>query len=233
MILTIHQPEFLPWLGFFHKMETADRYVVLDSVQFEKNYFQNRNKIRIGSNGKWAWITLPVLHRDRSTQLIKDVELDQSVIGRQLKKNWKTIEQNYGKAPYFKMFQDRFREILLNRQYERLLDVNLKIISAMRTILSIDTPVTLASELNIDLSGSRLLSEICKRLGATTYLSGPHGRNYLDESHFQRHGIKIEYHEFNHPEYSQINGGYIPYMSTLDLIFNHGPQSRKILLHKS
>jgi hypothetical protein len=102
MILTIHQPEFLPLLGYFHKMAAADLYVVLDSVQYEKNYFQNRNKIRVDSTDGWAWITVPVLTKDRSTQLIRQVELHPSIIKRQQTKNWKTIEQSYKKNSIFR-----------------------------------------------------------------------------------------------------------------------------------
>jgi hypothetical protein len=229
MILTIHQPEFLPWLGFFHKMNLADQYVVLDSVQYEKNYFQNRNKIRTSSADGWNWITIPVLKKDRSTQLIQDVEIDQNVIARQQKKNWKSIEQSYQKAPYFEMYEGAFKEVLLNQEQKKIVDTNLRLISTFRDILAIQTPLTLASALETNLNGSDLLLEICEKLGADTYLSGPHGRDYLDESEFEKRGIKVKYHEFQHPEYPQIHGDHMPYMSTLDLIFNHGPDSMKIL----
>ena len=229
MILTIHQPEFLPWLGYFHKMAAADLYVILDSVQYEKNYFQNRNKIRVGSPDGWSWITIPVLTKDRSSQQIREVELHPDVIKRQQTKIWKTIEQNYRNAPYFKQYESLFKDLLLVRDYSKLIDINLALITAFREILSIETPITLASELEITSRGSSLLLEICQHFEADTYLAGPHGRDYLDVPEFEQRGINVEFHQFTPPEYSQIHGEHVPYLSTLDLVFNHGPNSKNIL----
>ena len=214
-------------------MASADQYVLLDSVQYEKNYFQNRNKIRTKSADGWSWITLPVLKKDRSTQLIQDVELDPDVIGRQRIKNWKTIEQSYRNAPFFEKYEERLRDVLLDQQFDKLVEINLEVIRTFRDILSIETPMSIASDLGSDLTGSALLVEIAQKLGASSYLSGPHGRDYLDESEFEKQSIKVRYHDYQHPEYSQIHGEHLPYMSILDLVFNHGPRSREILLGES
>ena len=121
MLLTIHQPEHLPWLGFFHKMAMADQYVVLDSVQYEKDYFQNRNKIRFTGNDGWKWITTPVLNRGRSTQQIQDVICDQSNPRRVLNV-WNAFVQSYKNTPHFDEHEAEFNDIFVGNRSEKLVE---------------------------------------------------------------------------------------------------------------
>jgi len=213
-------------------MAAADLFVVLDSVQYEKNYFQNRNKIRTNSDQGWQWLTVPVLTRGRSNQPIHQTEINSSD-HRWAQKLWSTIALSYRSAPYFNSYADSFESIIDNQDVRLLVDLNLKLISEFRKILEIETPMVFASELGFTSHRSELLAEISNELKADTYLSGPSGRDYLDSSEFTKRNIKVDYHEFHHPTYSQIHGKFLPYMSTIDLIFNHGPESRDILLGKS
>lgn len=176
----IHQPEAFPWLGFFDKLFQSDVFVLLDNVQFEKHYFQNRNRIRTPDG--WAWITVPVLTKSRSAQVIAEVEVNNAVEWRRKIKG--TLEQHYGKAPYWADYRDRFWAIL-DRPWERLADLNVEVIRWLSDMLGIRRRMVLGSTLGVTGKRSALLLEICRSLGATTYLSGVSGRTYLEAGLFQ------------------------------------------------
>lgn len=222
MHITIHQPEHMPWLGFFHKINMADIYVVLDNVQYRKNYFQNRNKVRT-ANG-WIWITVPV---SRSIEtLIKDVTIDTNQ--RWIKKWRDTIFYNYKKSPFFEQYFDRLK-ILINEHWEKILDLNVALIRLLCNFLDIKTKFILASELNVCGKGSDLLLAICKKLDAERYLSGISGKEYLRVDDFAREGIKVEFQEFHHPIYNQLYEPFTPCMSIIDLLFNYGEKSLDVI----
>jgi hypothetical protein len=224
MIVTIHQPEHMPWLGFLDKVSCADLFVVLDTVQFRKNYFQNRNRIR--TPGGWAWITVPV-RRPRQVP-ISEVRIDFEGDRRQRYLN--VLENAYRRAPWFDGLQPVVRG-LLDGQGDRLVTVNMRIINFLLEYLGIDTPLVLASELGLPLTvgGTEVNHAIAVAVGATTYLSGPSGRAYLDVRTFDESGIRVAFHEFRHPQYRQVQGDFLPAMSAIDLLFNEGPRSRDIL----
>lgn len=224
MKVGIHQPEHFPWLGFFDKMDQCDVYVILDSVQFEKNYFQNRNKIRTG-NG-WEWITVPVFIKGRSKQKINEVEIDNKSDWQ--KTCWKKLWLNYQKALYWQKHKDFFEKIY-QKNWQKLVDLNKTIIFYLAEGLGIQKRFILASDLNVTGKASILLLNICQKLEASVYLSGKSGRDYLDESLFSKAGIKIEYQDFKHPDYQQLYKPFLPNMSTVDLLFNEGPCSLKII----
>ncbi len=213
--ITIHQPEFLPWLGFFDKISQADLFVILDNVQFEKNYFQNRNKIRI-SNG-WAYISAPI-DKKTITKNIYDVKI--AKLNKWKIKAEKTIIQNYQKANYFNEYSDTFFNIL-HEDYEYLIDFNLAMIEFLFETVGIKTPMIKASEISDEnLHSTDLIVDICKNTNADIYLSGPSGRDYLELNKFEN--IKVDFHNFSHPEYKQQFTEFIPYMSSIDLLFNYG-----------
>jgi len=226
MIVGIHQPEHLPWLGFWNKLYKSDLFVLLDNTQFRKNYFQNRNRIRT-ANG-WTWITVPVFTKGKSTQQIKEVEINNVTDITWQKKHWKTIEQNYIRAPYFNEYKDIFSKFYL-KKWTKLADLNIKFIYTIKEILGIKTEIVLGSSLDVKGERSDLLLDICKKVGATTYLSGRFGKDYLEESKFRIENIKVVYQEFNHPVYNQVFKPFIPEMSIIDLIFNEGDKSVIIL----
>lgn len=221
MIVTIHQPEHLPWLGFFHKMRRADRFVILDNVQYRTNYFQNRNRV-LGANGPF-WLTVPVRSRGHVASSIADIVIDDSQAWGE--RHRKSLEACYGRHPHFRRYADVLRTIL-DSPWQRLADLNLAIIEAFRSALDIGTPMVRASELGVEGRGSELLLAICERMGAATYLSGPSGRDYLDESLFANRGIAVQYHEFHHPVYPQRHANeFVSHLTALDALANLGPEA--------
>lgn len=226
MRVTIHQPEHLPWLGFFHKMAQADLYVFMDVVQYRRQYFQNRNRI-MGVHEP-IWLLVPVRKQQHRHGPIMGVAIDHSRNWQ--KRYWGSIEYHYHRHPYFEPYAERLHDIIVS-PHERLVDLNYALIGFMREALGITTPMVRASQLGVSGARTRLIHDICRKTGATTYLSGPTGRAYLDETPFERSGIAVEYHAFEHPQYAQARRpAFVSHLSTLDLLLNHGPLSRAILL---
>lgn len=226
MIVAIHQPEHLPWLGFFDKLRAADRFVILDTVGYRKNYFQNRNRIRTA--GGTAWLTVPVQTSGRLGQPIRDVVIDNAGNPRWRQKCWGTLSQAYRRAPFWREHEDVLSATYA-RDWERLADLNLHLIRHLAAALGIETPLVFASELGASGDRSDLLLDICRRAGATTYLSGISGREYLDTKRFEDAGIAVTYQEFHHPVYTQLSEPFEPCMSAIDLLAVHGPAAADIL----
>ncbi len=176
MVVSIHQPEHFPYMGYFQKMEKADLFIVLDNVNYRKNYFQNRNRF-INNNGVEEWFTIPV-EKNATKKWIRDVVVNTNIPWK--KKIISKLKQNF--------------KIDLSNIYDSdsLLEINLNSIKWARKKLDITTKMVLASELNVTGNKSELLANICKATDATTYLSGPSGRDYLETKFFD--GIKIDYH---------------------------------------
>jgi hypothetical protein len=224
MILAVHQPQYLPWLGYFDKIKQCDCFVFLDEVQYKEREFQNRNKIRT-KNG-WMWLTVPVLKNEVAYPDIDKVYIDnhQDWAAR----HWKAIRTNYARAPYFKRYCSFFEE-LYKKEWQRLIDLNIYIIHHFNKLLGLDRPIHLESELGIKTTRTQRIIDICRVLKADTYLSGIGGKAYLEEGVFNENNIKLLYQEFQHPQYRQCYEPFIPLMSVIDLLFNHGEDSAKIL----
>ena len=216
--IAIHQPEHLPWLGYLDKARQADEFIFLDTVAFKKNYFENRNRIRTPQG--WAWVTAPVLLKGRFGQAFLDVEINNQA--RWAEVYWRTLLQNYSRAPFWKTYGPVLEELLL-RPWEKLVDLNLALIGLVWREFGITTPTRRASTLGVSGKKSGLLLDICRKTGATVYLSGPSGRDYLEQSLFVDAGIGIEFHEFHHPQYPQRFSPFVPGMASIDLLLNEGP----------
>lgn len=229
MKVAIHQPECFPWLGFFHKISLADTFVFLDTVQFEKNNFQNRNKFKNGNMD--TWLTLPILKHSLKTE-VKDIKINWNDI-KFTKKHLSTLELNYSKSPYFK---DTFLFIssLYEERIEYLADFNIRFITFMLGKLGIKTQIIRASELDLSgkvSGGTEVTLEICKLLQADTYISGSGAKVYLETERYTEEDIGVYFQDFKHPTYKQTGSReFIPYLSILDLYFNHGPESLDIIL---
>lgn len=225
MIVAIQQPEHLPWIGFFNKMMQCDLYVYLDNVQFKKRYFENRNRICIKDGEQW--LTVPVLTKGNFDQKIRDVAIQDDAAWK--RKYLGTLEHNYRKAPYWADVQSIVSPALESAGTS-LLDLNLSLIEGVRRYLGITTKTVMASSLGVDgFSGSDIILEISKATGASVYISGPDGRNYLKLDEFAAAGIRVLYHDFIHPEYAQMHGGFKSHMAVVDIIANCGPGSAKII----
>jgi hypothetical protein len=166
MVLTIHQPEHLPWLGFFDKVSKADAFLILDSVQFRKNYFQNRNKVRVNSPDGWTYLTVPVLQKGKFGQRICDVEINNESDWQV--KHRRTIEQAYARSPHLKDHLP-FLDDVYGKPWTKLVDLNLFIIRYLMDQLGIDRPMRRSSELgDNDNQKSDLILDLCRQLGADT-----------------------------------------------------------------
>lgn len=222
-MISIRQPGYFPYIGFFKKIQSCNIFVYLDDVQYERGDWDNRNKIKT-SNGS-MWLTVPVYNK--SGQKLNEVQISYDT-------NWnikhiKAIELNYQKTLYFSNYWDSLKNIL-EKKWSKLIELNLALIEYVNQALDINTQTIRSSDLKINSVGSQRLMDICKKLKGSTYLSGEMGKDYLDEKIFHKENIKVIYEKFQHPTYSQIHGSFIPNLSILDLLFNEGEKSKDILL---
>ena len=219
MIVAIHQPQYLPWLGYFDKIDRADVFVFLDTVQFKKNEFQNRNRIK-GADGQ-QWLTVPVFQKHG--QKINDVIINN--IDRWQKRHIMALTSCYGKTPFFREYFGRFEE-LLSRSWKELSPLNIETVKLIVEVLKLDTVFYTASNMG-DFSNGRdeRLIEIVKSLGGDTYLAGAGGREYMDISVYRDAGIDVIFQDFKHPVYSQPFNKFISYLSAVDILFNVGKLS--------
>jgi hypothetical protein len=217
-ILTAHQPSYLPWLGFFHKLAISDIYVSLDSVQFEKNSFVNRNKVKT-PNGV-LWLTVPVMSKEHLSKTINDMKIDDSTKWRV--KHWKTLLL-YQKAPYFENYCDFFEKIYA-KNWELLVDLNEHLTKFFLKELGIDVKFLKSSELSLHKRKSELVTEMCEKLNANLFVFGILGKDYVNTIDFESRGIRIYFQEYNHPTYPQIWGDFASHLSIADLLFNVGPE---------
>lgn len=229
MILAAHQLHYLPWLRYFHKLASSDTFVVLDNIQFNKNGWQNRNKIKTPQGA--ALLTVPILHKFQ--QLISEVRID----GKQpwARKHWRAIEVHYQKAPFFKEHESFFRGVY-ERAWEGLNELNYEIFFYLAKALGIQTRILRSSELSLKGGATERLIGIAKELGARAYLTGSYAvQVYLDPAPFKREGIELVMQEYECPRYPQRYAelGFIPELSIVDLLFNCGPKSLEVLMQAS
>lgn len=222
MKVAIHQPQYLPWLGYFEKMDHADLFVFLDNVQFKKNEWQNRNRIRTPEG--WQWITVPVLHR--FGQRIDEVRINNTVDWR--RKHSQALCLNYGRAPFFSRYWGGFDE-LLQKPWEGLAELNISVSMFLAESMGIRRPVFRASTLEAPEGSTERLVRICQILGASTYLSGRDGAKYLDLDRFREAGVGVEFQDYQHPAYQQCYNPFYPFLSVFDLLVNQGERSLSIL----
>jgi len=223
--VAILQPGYLPWLGFFDQMQKADVFVYLDDVQFDKHGWRNRNRIK-SSNGQACWLTVPIRHRGKGKPLINEVEIDGR--SRWTRKHIETLQQSYAAAPYLEPYLGQLTEIL-SKDWEQLIELNWAITRLLMSWLNIKTPIVWASAINVNCGSTERLVQICKELDATCYLTGDAARAYLDIDLFSLENIDVTWHDYLHPQYPQLHGDFLPYLSVIDLILNCGDSSSNTL----
>lgn len=223
-IAVIHQPEFIPWLGFFNKLNQGDIFVILDDVQFKKNHFENRNKIRCNNAQGWAWISIPVLTKHKHGQKIKDVEISGRNNRRWKEKILNTVCMSYRKTPYFEDVYELI-SVSINNDCQKIVEINIGLLMAILDYLGIEKTIYIQSRMGVTSTKSRLIIDLVQATGASIYLSGQSGKTYLEQSKFQEKGLTVQYQQFTHPEYTQSHGGFIKGLSIIDLLFNHGKNS--------
>jgi len=221
--VAIHQPHYLPWLGYLAKWAAADLLVFLDTVQYEKNGWQNRNRIKTPAGARW--LTVPV--RVRLGMRIADVSVDgdQPWAPRHLQ----ALERAYADAPHWRAYRDALAQ-LYAPSWERLTSIAVASAEWLGRAIGVTTPVRLASSFGIDDEDptGRLIA-LCRAVGADTYLAGPHGGRYMEGKRFDDAGIRVLYQTYGHPVYAQQHGDFVPFLSAVDLLLMHGDASLAIL----
>jgi hypothetical protein len=218
VIVSVHQPNFAPWLGFFDKMTHSDVMVLLDSVQFIKRGYQNRTQIK-GAGGP-QWLTIPVISKGRFHQLTRDVEIDESRSWRSV--HLRTLQSVLAKAPHRDALLEFLHPLYAREEIRNLTDFNTSLIRGVVARLGITTRLVMASEMNCAGSSSRLMLNLTKGVGGDIYLSGPSGRRYLDPEMFPAEGVMLRYHRFEPFEYPQPFPPFVPGLSCLDYLANVG-----------
>lgn len=218
MIVAIHQPNYLPWLGFFHKMALSDVFVLLDDVQFPRNKgFCSRVRIK-RADGPYL-LSIPVKEK-RALRKISEIEIANEVYWNW--QHWKTIEFSYKKAPFFSQYAGIFKAVYLKR-WEKLIDINVTFIKLIKDALNIKTKLIFSSEISDSgLKGNEKIFSILKALNADAYISGEGkgAARYIKPEEFSKNDIKLIYQDFKHPVYKQLFGDFIQGLSIIDLLLN-------------
>ena len=193
MILTAHQPVYLPWMGLFHKIALADLFCYFDIVQYQKKDYNNRNKIKT-KNGE-LWLSVPVQSKNHLEKNVSEILIIQD---EWVKKHIKSIELNYKKTPFFDLYFPRIKSILINESEKSLGWLNFQLLEYFLACLDINTPVVKASDYNFKGRGSDLVLDMCIELGADKYIFGEQGKNYADIGSFKEAGIEVYFQKYKH-----------------------------------
>jgi hypothetical protein len=219
LIVAVHQPQYLPWLGYFDKIRRADTFCYLDNVQYKKNDWQNRNRIKTSQG--WQWITVPV--RYQFPEKICEVTINPTVKWR--KKHLQALVTNYRRAPFYKNYIDIYEQIY-SKDWEYLADLNIEFIERLKDALGFSQkPAIKSSQLELREDPTDRLIDICQAVKADTYLSGQDGVKYMNLERFKEYGIQVIIQDFKHPVYPQLFTEFQSHMSAVDLLFNCGPGS--------
>jgi hypothetical protein len=226
MILTAHQPVYLPWLGLFHKIALADLFVSFNQVQYQPKDWNNRNKVMTAAGP--VWLTVPVRRSGYLDKTISDIEIDNSLPW--ARKHWRTLHINYHRAPHFARYADFFEDVYARRRWSTLVELNEYMLTWFLETLGIKVPVRSAAAYRFQGEKSALVLDMCRQLSAEVYIFGTQGRDYADIGAFQAQGVKVVFQDYHHPEYEQQRHPFVPYLSVVDLLFNCGPSSYDVLM---
>lgn len=224
MIVGIHQPAYLPWLGYFDRIRSVDLFIYLDTVQFQKGSFQNRNKVMTQAGPKWLTVPVETAGKLYDTPL-KDLCIDASQ--RWQAKHWSTLKMSYATAPAFRQAAAQI-ESFYTSEWVRLSDLCWDMLMVFNRLLGIDTKIVRASDLG-DVGGQKsdLVLNLCRTVGASTYLSGSQGKNYLDEASFDRVSIAVRYQNFVPKPYRQQANIFVPALGVVDFLFNESEPAQE------
>ncbi|MCP4574113.1 MAG: WbqC family protein [bacterium] len=227
--LAILQSNYIPWKGYFDLMNSVDEFILYDDVQYTKNDWRNRNRIQTPDGPKW--LTIPVSAKGRLSQALKIREVEVSASGAGWnRKHWGTIKQNYAKAKHFRRYSELFEDLYLGSEETNLSRINHRFLTAVCGILGIDTKLTWSMDYELVDGQTERLVDLCRRTGATEYLSGPAARAYMDEDLFAQAGVTLRYMDYaGYPEYDQRCTPFEHAVSVIDLIFNEGPDARRFM----
>jgi hypothetical protein len=224
--VAIVQSSYIPWKGYFDLIRAADEFILLDDVQFTKRDWRSRNRIKT-QHGP-AWLTIPVRSKGLYLQLIQDTRVSEPRWG---EAHWASLRTSYARAPFFRDYEDRIAALYEPREAdERLSDVNFRFITTICTALGITTPITWSTDYGAPPGKNERLIELCRKAGATDYLSGPNARGYIDEAQFAASGIQVQFADYGgYREYPQPWPPFEHHVSVLDLLFSVGPDAPQYL----
>jgi len=223
--IAIMQPTYLPWIGYFALMDQVDQFVLLDDVEFSRQSWQQRNRIK--TQDDWLWLTVPVYHKGRSGQRINEMEINQQV-------NWgtnhyKTLRQYYCSAACWEENRTWLLDIY-SSSWQKLCMLNKTIIEKLANLLGINATIHSSSNLNAGSGRVDRLIRICQLLGGDEYLSPIGSFEYIEgENRFPDAGIRLLYQHYEHPTYRQLYGEFISQLSVVDLLLNEGPRSLEVI----
>jgi len=227
LIVAVHQPQYLPWIGYFDKIRRADVFCYLNDVQYKKNEWQNRNRIKTAQD--WQWLTVPVHYR--FPEKINEVQINNTT--NWSKKHLQALITNYSRAPYFKAYISIFEDIF-SKEWDLISELNIHLIECLRDALQLQEKTTIiSSEFDLREEPTDRLIDICKAMGADTYLAGQGAAGYMDMARFEENGLKVITQDVKHPVYPQLFKDFQSHLSIVDLLFNCGPESLKIIREAS
>lgn len=224
--VAIVQSNYIPWKGYFDLIASVDEFVIYDAVQFTRRDWRNRNRIKTPQGVRW--LTVPVLTKGRARQSIRETQTDGP---HWADVHWRTIQSNYARAPHFDYIAASIEPTFKNPP-ANLSALNEQLIKSICVMLGISTRIT--TDQNYRLIEGKLLraADLCEQSGATTYVSGPAAKAYLDESILRACGIQTEWFDYSgYPEYPQLWGDFVHEVSILDLLFNCGPDAPGYMKH--
>jgi len=231
MILTGHQPVYLPWLGLFHKIALADTFVFMDQVQYLAGDWNNRNYIKT-PQGKLL-LTVPVSLKQGESLLLSDIVITQDSPRPERRwqaRHWKSIQLNYQHAPYFSQYADFFRWLYMEKEWTRLSELNEAMLRYLLDVLGIKVRFLRMSDCQFQGKKADLILDMCRQLGATINVFGALGRDYVDSQAFEREGIQVYFQDYRHRQYPQQFGPFVSHLSVVDLLFNCGPGSLEVVM---
>lgn len=228
MILTAHQPCYLPGLRLFDKIARSDTFVFLDTVQYQPRDWNNRNLIKTPQGPQW--LTVPVLSKGHREKEYREIEINNEIPWQ--RKHRRALELNYSKAEHYSWVMGSL-SWLFTAPFYLLTTINGHCLMILLDMLGIKTKFLWANHGEFEGTKSDLVLDMCKKLGATKYIFGAQGRNYAKVEDFEREGIEVEFQDYVHPVYPQLHGEFVPNLSVVDLLFNCGPESLAILTGKA
>ena len=225
MRIAIVQSNYIPWKGYFDLIQSVDEFVLFDDVQYTRRDWRNRNRIKAPQG--LTWLSIPVQTTGQYLALIKDIEVSEPDWGT---RHWKTIAAAYGKAPHFRWFADRFEALYRDGHEPRLSLINRRWLEAVCVALEIPTRFTWSMDYAVAAGKTERLASICQQAGASTYVSGPSARDYIDDAVFAAAGVELQYFDYTgYPAYPQLHGPFEHAVSIVDLLCHTGPDARQYI----
>ena len=229
MRIAVMQPTYLPWMGYFGMIELADVFVFYDDVQFQRQSWQSRNKIKLSNHSKkdWQWLSVPIIH-DGLDNKIKQVKINNN--NRWKDKHWKTIYHSYNNTEFFSKYEEKIKSFY-NPNWQYIANLNIYIIKKLSRLFNLDLPEFIVSSELEGIKGNKTdrLINIINKLEAKEYISPSGAKDYLERDKFKKNGKKLYWYEYNHPVYEQIGEDFLSHMSAIDLLFNVGDDSKSYI----